>query len=112
MLRYARFVEAVSPELVEYKVTVEYIEDRKMVCGQFFGSYFNVNLAKHDVSNWQTNLELMLHELAHTVVRSNDHLHRDFTQPWGGLARNWRCSLRRGRGEAATKCLGGVLILC
>jgi hypothetical protein len=29
-----------------------------MVCGQFFGNFFNVNLAHHDVSDWQANLEL------------------------------------------------------
>jgi hypothetical protein len=35
-----------------------------MVCGQFFGSWFNVNLVQHDATDWQANLELMLHALA------------------------------------------------
>jgi hypothetical protein len=56
-----------------------------MVCGQFFGHWFNVNVAQHDVSDWQSNLELMLHELAHTVVKSNDHLVRDFYETVGRL---------------------------
>jgi hypothetical protein len=30
--------------------------------------------AQHDATDWQANLELMLHELAHRVVQSNDHL--------------------------------------
>lgn len=105
MQAYARFVEAMSSELVGYEVTVEYIEDRQMVCGQFFDTYFNVNLAKHDVSNWQRNLELMLHELAHTVVRSNDHLHRDFYSTVGRLGAKLVLLFAEGRGEAAAEWL-------
>jgi hypothetical protein len=85
MSAYAAFVEMVSPELVGRRVSIEYIRDPRMVCGQFFGSWFNVNLAKHNVTNWQTNIELMLHELAHTVVQSNDHLHHDFHETIGRL---------------------------
>jgi len=105
MLAYARFVEAVSPELVGHKVSVEYIKDRKMVCGQFFDSHFNVNLANHDVGNWQLNLELMLHELAHTVVRSNDHLHRDFYSKVERLGANLSLLFGEGRGADAAECL-------
>lgn len=85
MRDYALFVEEVSTELVGYKVDIEYIEDARMVCGQFFGTWFNVNLAVHDVTSWQANIELMLHELAHTVVKSNDHLHHDFYETVGRL---------------------------
>jgi hypothetical protein len=85
MLAYATFVERVSPALVGYKVTVEYISDKQMVCGQFFDTHFTVNLAKHSVRNWQSNIELMLHELAHTVVRSNDHLIHAFYDTVGRL---------------------------
>lgn len=85
MLAYAVFVESVSPALVDRKVTLRYIEDSQMVCGQFFGPFYNVNLAKHFVSNWQWNIELMLHELSHTVVQSNDHLCREFYDTVGKL---------------------------
>jgi hypothetical protein len=85
MQAYREFVEAVSPEMVGHGVRVEYIRDPRMVCGQFFGTWFNVNLSKHDVSNWQANIELMLHELAHTVVGSNDHLHHAFYETVGRL---------------------------
>jgi hypothetical protein len=59
-----------------------------MVCGQFFGSWFNVNLVQHDATDWQANLELMLHALAHTVVQSNDHLNHRFYEAVGWLGRN------------------------
>lgn len=85
MLAYDRFVKKVSPALVGHEVGVRYIEDRKMVCGQFFGTWFNVNLARHDVKSWQCNIELMLHELAHTVVQSNDHLSHQFYETVGKL---------------------------
>lgn len=101
MRSYAQFVEAVSPDLVGYKVTVEYIEDPKMICGQFCGQYFIANLAQHDVSNWQANVELMLHELSHTVVKSNDHLHRDFYTTVGRLGAKLALFLALGRGVKA-----------
>ena len=85
MVDYAEFVERASPELVGSRVTVQYIEDAEMVSGQFFGSYFDVNLAHNDVCDWQGNIELMLHELAHTVVRSNDHLIHMFYETVGKL---------------------------
>jgi hypothetical protein len=85
MLAYASFVERVSPMLVGRKVTVEYIRDKQMVCGQFFDTHFTVNLAKHSVDDWQENIELMLHELAHDVVKSNDHLVHEFYETVGRL---------------------------
>jgi hypothetical protein len=85
MLAYATFVERVSLSLVGRKVTVEYIRDKQMVCGQFFDTHFTVNLAKHSVDDWQENIELMLHELAHSVVRSNDHLVHQFYETVGRL---------------------------
>lgn len=85
MSYYAKFVEYVSPKLVGYKVTISYIADKRMVCGQFFGTWFNVNLAVHDVKDWQANINLMLHELSHTVVQSNDHLSHQFYETVGAL---------------------------
>jgi hypothetical protein len=85
MLAYAVFVERVSPALVDRKVTLRYIEDRQMVCGQFFETYFMVNLAKHNPANWQANIELALHELSHSVVKSNAHLCHEFYDTVGKL---------------------------
>lgn len=85
MSYYAKFVEYVSPHLVGHKVTLSYIEDKRMVCGQFFGTWFSVNLAVHDVKNWEANIDLMLHELSHTVVKSNDHLSHEFYETVGRL---------------------------
>lgn len=82
---YAKFVEYVSPHLVGHQVTLSFIRDKRMVCGQFFGTWFMVNLAHHDVTDWRTNIELMLHELAHTVVQSNDHLSHEFYETVGTL---------------------------
>jgi hypothetical protein len=82
---YAKFVERVSPALVGSIVTLRYIADPNIVCGEFFDTYFYVNLAKHDVRDWQANIELMLHELTHTVVRSNDHLNHLFYETVGKL---------------------------
>lgn len=78
MRAYAAFVEAVSPHLVGKLVTVEYIEDEKMVCGQFFGTHFNVNLAAINLEDREACVGLMLHELSHTFVQSNDHLSGEF----------------------------------
>jgi hypothetical protein len=102
MLDYAEFVEAVSPGLVGHKVTLQYVEDKAMVCGQFFGAYFNVNLARHAVSDWQRNIELMLHELAHTVVQSNDHLSYRFYETVGVLGAKLALLLAKDRHLAST----------
>lgn len=85
MKQYASFVEDVSPELIGHKVTLTYIRDSRMVCGQFFGTWFNVNLAKHNVEDWESNIDLMLHELSHQRVASNDHLCHEFYRTVGEL---------------------------
>jgi hypothetical protein len=35
-------------------------------------------LAFHDVHDWTENYEVIIHELAHHEVQSNDHLCREF----------------------------------
>ena len=37
-----------------------------------------MNVAKHDVSNWKENYDLLIHELAHFYVQRNDHLFAGF----------------------------------
>jgi len=39
---------------------------------------FVVNMTYHDVTHKAENYELLIHELAHNVVRSNDHLCAEF----------------------------------
>jgi N-formylglutamate amidohydrolase len=48
-------------------------------------THITVNLAMHSVDDWQENIELMLHELAHSVVKSNDHLVHEFYETMGRL---------------------------
>ena len=87
MLAYATFVERVSRSLVGHEVTVQYIRDKDMVrgCTDCAETHITVNLAKHSAADWQANIELMLHELAHSVVRSNDHLVHEFYKTVGRL---------------------------
>jgi hypothetical protein len=72
------FVEAVSPNLVGKLISVEYIADDEMICGQFLDSHFIVNLAHAEIADKKRLVSLMIHELSHTSVRSNDHLNSDF----------------------------------
>jgi len=80
MWAYCNFVEAVSPHLVGHKVTLVFIRDVAIVEGSTdcADTYITVNLALHSMGDWQSHLDLMLHELAHNVVRSNDHLNHKF----------------------------------
>jgi hypothetical protein len=76
MERYAELVERLSQRLIGRRVAVRYIKDRQIVCGTFnhASGAMTVNLAKHALNDPLGNYGLMLHELAHNVVRSNDHL--------------------------------------
>jgi len=80
MGRYAELVERLSERLIGRRVTVTYINDRQIVCGTFehASGAMTVNLAKHSLDDPLENYGLMLHELAHNVVRSNDHLCHQF----------------------------------
>jgi hypothetical protein len=64
-------------------VTVSIIEDEDVPhegCTRWQKNSFSfeVNLAYHDCSDWVANYELLLHELAHHKVQSNDHLCKEF----------------------------------
>jgi hypothetical protein len=80
MVAYCSFVEGVSPHLVGHKVTLHFIRDPAIVegCTDHADTHIMVNLAMHRVTDWHSNIDLMLHELAHSVVRSNDHLNHKF----------------------------------
>jgi len=81
MRMYALFVGAVSRRIIDRTVQLRYIEDKQIgICGSFDCTFgiMTVNLAYHDLTNPQDNYELLLHELAHDAVRSNDHLSHEF----------------------------------
>lgn len=87
MLAYGTFVERVSSLLIRHAVTVEYIRDKDIVaaCTDHAETHITINLAQHSVDNWQRNIELLLHELSHRVVKSNDHLIHEFYRTVGRL---------------------------
>jgi hypothetical protein len=84
MKRYEQLIVDLSPILIDRKVTVSFIEDSDIGfqgCTKRWkpDSYnFEVNLAFHDVDDWQKNYELLLHEVAHHREQSNDHLNHAF----------------------------------
>jgi hypothetical protein len=94
MQAYAKFVETIAPRLIDLPVTVRYIDDEDVfIQGCFekekgsgrakrnvkrnFGK-MTVNLAYHDPTSSRDNYFLLLHELAHNKLYSNDHLARIF----------------------------------
>jgi hypothetical protein len=87
MAAYATLVERLSPHLVGHKVTVGYIFDKQIAggCTDHAETIITVNLARHHIGDWNGNVELMLHELAHYTVRSNDHLIHKFYTTVGRL---------------------------
>jgi hypothetical protein len=42
------------------------------------GYTFTVNVAHHDVEDWNRNYDLFIHEVAHFRVQRNDHLFEGF----------------------------------
>ena len=82
MEAFAEFVGEVSPDLIGGKrVSVRYIKDRAIsLCGAFapHTSEMTINLAHHQVGDFVADLNLMIHELAHEKVQSNDHLLHSF----------------------------------
>jgi hypothetical protein len=77
--RFVDLIERVSPYLLEHAVKVKVIDDPD---GNVKGCtlwrkdtyIFTINRAHQDVSNWVSNYELLIHELAHHAVQKNDHL--------------------------------------
>lgn len=94
MQAYAMQVEAISPKLIGKPVAVQFIDNEDVhIEGCFYKGYrgdrskkgyirdfgvITVNLAYHDPENDEQKFSLLLHELAHDTVCSNDHLHHDF----------------------------------
>jgi hypothetical protein len=99
MHRYSTLVETISPKLIGKPVVVRYIKDADsriegcFVTGSFDNAYrgnkskkgftrefgvMTVNLAYVNPASAFEGYSLLLHELAHDVVRCNDHLDHKF----------------------------------
>ena len=94
MQAYANLVETISTKLIGKFVTVRFIDDENAHFEGCFNKSFRgnrsrkgytrefgimtVNLAYHNPEKPEQNYYLMLHELAHDKVYSNDHLHHEF----------------------------------
>ena len=81
--KFVKLIEMVSPIIIKHAVTVEVIDDASLKlsgCTRWKRDsfLFEINIAYHDCSDWEANYELLLHELAHHKVQSNDHLCREF----------------------------------
>lgn len=82
---YKKFIIGVAPLMLDHKLQeVEFINDPDLDiygCTQWMKTekyIFTVNVAHHDVENWQRNYDLFIHELAHHAVQRNDHLFEGF----------------------------------
>ena len=84
MLRYKKFIRQAVPLVLNHKlkkVVFANDPDAKLYgCTRWSPKdfVFTVNVALHDVTNWQDNYDLFIHELAHFYVRRNDHLYEGF----------------------------------
>jgi hypothetical protein len=81
--QFVRLVEALSPLLIGHSVSVKIVNDSSFnaaACTRWRKDSFEfeLNLAFHDVHDWTENYEVIIHELAHHKVQSNDHLCREF----------------------------------
>jgi hypothetical protein len=80
---FVRLIEVISPLLINHTVTVKVVNDPELLqegCTRWRKDSFEfeINLAWHDIRSWTNNYELLLHELAHHKVQSNDHLCHEF----------------------------------
>lgn len=81
--KFVKLIEVVSPILINHAVTVKVVDDsnfKVMGCTRWKKDsfIFEINLAHQDVHDWTSNYDLLIHELAHHKVQSNDHLCREF----------------------------------
>ncbi len=84
--RYVKIIEDLSPILIAHTVKVQIFKDRDAKirgCTRWAENVkkkyiFEINLAYHNCDDWEGNYYLLLHELAHHKVQSNDHLCEEF----------------------------------
>lgn len=82
---FKKFILDVAPLMLEHKLEeVRFIDDDTLDiygCTKWMKAdkfIFTVNVANHDVEDWQRNFDLFIHELSHHAVQRNDHLFEDF----------------------------------
>ncbi len=83
MLAYETFIQQVGLVLLPRPVSVVFINDKRT---NFQGCFqpkakeyeMTINLASHEIRDWTENYFLLLHEFAHSILQSNDHLHKIF----------------------------------
>jgi hypothetical protein len=79
---YARLTKALGKELIGYETRLRFIRDSAIVAGCYNHEtrVITVNLAHVCLIPRPSRsfLDLLIHELAHDTVRSNDHLNRAF----------------------------------
>jgi hypothetical protein len=82
---YKNFVTDVAPLMLDHKLQeVKFINDPDIPilgCTHWMKPteyIFTVNVAYHDVEDWQANYDLLIHELSHHAVQRNDHLFEGF----------------------------------
>jgi hypothetical protein len=83
--RYKQFIQEVSPLVLKHALKkVEFADDPDADlygCTEWLdpkGYTFTVNVAHHDVEDWNRNYDLFIHEVAHFHVQRNDHLFEGF----------------------------------
>jgi hypothetical protein len=83
MLAYETFIQKVGLILLHHPVSVVFINDKRT---NFQGCFqpkpkeyeMTINLASHEIRDWTENYFLLLHEFSHSILQSNDHLHKIF----------------------------------
>ena len=81
---FKTFILDVAPLMLDRKVEVKFIDDPDIPilgCTRWMNAseyIFTVNVAHHDVEDWQANFDLVIHELSHHAVQRNDHLFEGF----------------------------------
>ena len=78
-----KFVKTIAPYLLHHPIKVQVINDpdaRIGGCTQWLKNkyIYTINIAHGDCANWTWNFHLLIHELSHHAVQSNDHLHSKF----------------------------------
>jgi hypothetical protein len=81
--QFAALVATISPLLIGHPVVAKIVNDDTFKAEACFrwrkDSYeLELNLAYHDIHDWESNYEIIIHELAHHKVQSNDHLCHEF----------------------------------
>ena len=114
MRGYATLIDTIGLKLIGKPVVARFINDENVHLEGCFSKGFRgnrsrkgstrewgvmtVNLAYVNPESTFDRYSLLLHELAHDKVESNDHLHHDFYDTVTNSVQSWPCSFRTTRG--------------